>query len=221
MEDIIKKEKEKLDLLCSKLTGKSYLEQKDLLNSIFVQSEYINQLASLDYMDKTLSPKYYTVTDVFKHYEGTREYDGIVAVIQKWYYGDLVKESWCATSMCWALAQLGLRAYTIGGKYENVYYLNEALKNGVSQGQCQSVSIYDMEYGDIVILNFDNTFSVTSNKHVTSYVREDNDKWFYGLGGNQSDGIFEGRYSRGHIVAVYRPYYDKGTLKNIDKLPKG
>lgn len=224
MNKIIDEEKAKLDKLCRLLTQDSFENQKNLLQAIFVESEYIKQLESLNYMEEVLTtetkPTYYTVADVFKRYEGTREYDGIVAIIQQWFYGSVIESPWCATSMCWALAQLGLRAYTIGGKYENVYDLKQALSRGVSIGQCQSVSIYNMEYGDIVILNFDGNFSPTSSKHVTSFVEYKKDGWFSAIGGNQDDSIKFKDYNQENIVAVYRPQYSKGTLKNIDTLPK-
>lgn len=167
--------------------------------------------------------KYFTVADVFKHYEGTMEYNGIVGVIQEWYYGSLVKDSWCATAMCWALAQLGLRQYTIKGKYENVYDLKVAFDSGVERGVCESINKYTMETGDIVILCFDKVFSQTASKHVTAflnystYIASD----FRGIGGNQNDGIIPKEYKLEDIVAVYRPEWDKGTLKSLDNLPKG
>ena len=47
---------------------------------------------------------------LFKQFEGTKEYDGIVAQIQKWYYGSLIKASWCATAVSYFMDQLGVPA---------------------------------------------------------------------------------------------------------------
>lgn len=167
--------------------------------------------------------KYFTVADVFKQYEGTIEYNGIVGVIQTWYYGYLYKDSWCATAMCWTLAQLGLRAYTIGGKYENVYNLKQAFDKGVETGTCFKIDKYEMQYGDIVILCFDNEFTVTAKKHVNSFLNYSDSipNYYNGIGGNQHDGIIPQQYRIDDIVAVYRPQWDKGTLKSLDNLPKG
>lgn len=61
-----------------------------------------------------------TLADIISNYIGTKEYDGIVATIQKWYYGELVKTSWCATAISYFSNQIGVLEQ-IGGKNENVY----------------------------------------------------------------------------------------------------
>lgn len=160
-----------------------------------------------------------TLADVFYHYDGTREYDGIVAVIQRWYYGFLIKEPWCATSLCWALAQLGLREYTLKGKMENVYFLNKALHEAVMDKRCESVTSEELQYGDIVILNFSSIFSSTASKHVTVFDRWETTEKFAGIGGNQDDSICVKAYSKNNIYACYRPHYFKGTLKKLGDLP--
>ena len=48
-----------------------------------------------------------TITDAFEPYIGTVEYNGIVKTIQEWFYGDLVKASWCATSCSFFADQVG------------------------------------------------------------------------------------------------------------------
>lgn len=166
-------------------------------------------------------PDYFTVADVFYHYAGVKEYDGIVAVIQKWYYGSLVKDSWCATAMSWALAQLGLRDYTLKGKFENVYLMNQALMKACSDGRCEQIPTGCYHYGDIIVLSFDDGFSITSNKHITSFVDWDGGLKIKCIGGNQNDGIFEKSYFVKDIVQAYRPNYYKGTLKKLANLPEG
>lgn len=173
----------------------------------------------IDYKPVT-EPDYFTVSDVYYHYLGTKEYDGIIATIQRWYYGTLVKDSWCATSMSWALAQLGLREYTLKGKYENVYLMNNALSQGVSDNRCERVNVNDLRYGDILIFCWDDNFSLTAGKHITSYVERYDSNYVKCIGGNQNDGIFEKNYPINKIVTGYRPRYDLGTLKKLSLLPE-
>lgn len=163
-------------------------------------------------------PKYFTVTDVFMHYQGVQEWDGIIPIIQKWFYGSMIKAPWCATSMCWALAQLGLREYTLKGKSENVYDLNERLKDAVSHGRCDEKKIDDIRYGDIIIFSWDGDFKPTSSKHVAGVIKL-NGKNIKCIGGNQSDGINIADYDTHKIYAVYRPHYEQGTLKSLEDLP--
>ena len=59
-----------------------------------------------------------TVTDLFEKHLGVREYNGIVATMLKWYYGELRKVAWCAVSMSYMMNQLGLLDQ-IGGKNQN------------------------------------------------------------------------------------------------------
>lgn len=158
-----------------------------------------------------------TVVDVFEKYRGTREYDGVVAVIQKWYYGSVVKAAWCATSMSWALAQLGLMKKTIGTKQENVYLFEKALENNL----CQEVEYPDdAKAGDIIILNFSARWSITANKHVTAFTGQREGDVFYCIGGNQSDSIKVTGYNRTSIRSIWRPAYGTGGVKNLNHLPE-
>lgn len=170
------------------------------------------------YNKEETHPKYFTVTDVFMHYQGTQEWDGIIQTIQKWFYGSMIKAPWCATSLCWALAQLGLREYTLKGKSDNVYDLNERLRNAVSHGRCDEKKIEDIKYGDILIFSWDGDFKPNSSKHVSSAVKADG-CYVKCIGGNQSDGIKVAAYDMNKIYAVYRPHYERGTLKSLEDLP--
>lgn len=170
------------------------------------------------YNKEVTQPKYLTVTDVFMHYQGAQEWDGIIQSIQKWFYGTMAKTSWCATSMCWALAQLGLRQYTLQGKSDNVFALNARLRDAVSHDRCTEKKIEDIKYGDIIIFSWDGDFRPDSSKHVTSAIDR------YGgkvkcIGGNQSNGINLAIYDTDKIYAVYRPHYAQGTLKSLEDLP--
>lgn len=152
-----------------------------------------------------------TVADVFTKYIGTKEYDGVVATIQKWYYGTLVKASWCATSLSWCLSQLGIMKYTIGKKQENVYHFVTAIRN---TGTAKEISVgADLKRGDILVFNWNGSFSPTSDKHITS-CNEDTKSCADSIpciGGNQSDMICIANYPRNKLVAVFRPDYTKSN----------
>lgn len=155
-----------------------------------------------------------TVTDIFEKYLGTKEYEGIVGTIQKWYYGSLVKASWCATSMSWCLGQLGIMKVTIGTKEENVYNFNAKLKNVGSATPIPTDAT--LQRGDILIFLWSGKFSTTASKHITSCyetcnVGQNNIKC---LGGNQSDSISIQTYDRSKLYAVYRPDYSRNTIKS-------
>lgn len=181
------------------------LEERLEADDINADEEYIDEI---------------TLADVLDVYEGTREYEGIVEIIQKWYYGYLSQTAWCATTICWALAQLGLRVYTLNGNTDNVYQLDILLKASAKKGNCKLI-LNPAEYkrGDIVILCFDSVFNLTASKHVTVFNRPLIGNKFEGIGGNQSDSIRYSNYDMSNIIAVYRPYYDMGTLETIETLP--
>ena len=154
-----------------------------------------------------------TVTDAFAPYIGTVEYNGIVATIQKWYYGDLVKDSWCATSMSYFANTLGLLD-KIGGKNENVYYMMKACENagdGIFFYRKDIPQDYVIRRGTIIfLLTSDPPMTSTSRKHVTSAYEDFTWKgkgYVKCLGGNQSDRIKVSQYSQSNIYAIFRPNY--------------
>ena len=154
-----------------------------------------------------------TVTDAFAPYIGTVEYNGIVATIQKWYYGSLVKDSWCATSMSYFANTLGILD-KIGGKNENVYYMMKACQNagdGEFYFRDDIPSGYIVRRGTIIfLLTSDPPMTSTSRKHVTSAYEDfvwKGSGYVQCLGGNQSDRIKVSQYSQKNIYAIFRPNY--------------
>lgn len=186
----------------------------------------INALETIAYIigrnpDKTVQNKdYITIADVFEKYEGTVEYTGIVKNMQEWFYGSLVKSAWCATSLCWCLAQLGLLKYTIGKKkrvYENVYHLTLALISG----SCDYVEYpTELKRGDIVTLNFSGKFSPVSSKHITVVYKDyEGDGQIVCIGGNQGDKIQVSTYDARYIIHAFRPHYVMETVRKVELLP--
>lgn len=170
--------------------------------------------------DNEDTQKYLTLADVMEKYGGTQEYDGAVGECQKWFYGTLVEEPWCATWLCWCLTQLGLRNYTIKTKTDNVFVLFGLLNDSVNRGSCKRImNPEDMKRGDIVILNFSEMFSTTANKHVTVYTGKDTSSKFEGIGGNQDDSVCKKYYDISNIYAIFRPDYTKEAVNSLEMLP--
>ena len=171
-----------------------------------------------------------TVTDMFEPYIGTKEYNGVVKTIQEWFYGTLIKASWCATSMSYFLNELGLLS-KIGKKQENVYQMmkmcESAAKNGVGTFYYRNdiPQNFNILRGTIIfMLNSDPPMTETSSKHVTSMY--ENTKWkgsgnWKGLGGNQSDMIRVSQYVQAKIYAIYIPDYSDSPSKELKRGSKG
>lgn len=90
---------------------------------------------------------------------GTKEYDGIVAEIQKWYYGRLVKAAWCATCVsyfCYKYAKQGSFMQT--HKYESCTAMRAALiKNNLYDStKHYGGGNYKAKIGDIVFISWKN-----------------------------------------------------------------
>ena len=142
--------------------------------------------------------------DFLNQYEGAREYEGVVAEIQKWYYGSLVKAPWCATCMSWVLYRLGISV----DKSENVYALMRNCQYAATQGHGKffTEGNVPLQKGDILFLLFSaSPMTTTSKKHVTAYVGVDSDGKYQCIGGNQSDRIQVSTYDPSNVYAVYRP----------------
>lgn len=95
----------------------------------------------------------------FSKHIGTREYDGIVKKIQEWYYGRLVKASWCCTSLSYFAELCGVGDQT--GKHENVDRMKDYMRNrdmldctkNYGGGQ------YKPKMGDIVFMSSKHDFN--------------------------------------------------------------
>ena len=146
---------------------------------------------------------------LFKQFEGAKEYDGIVAQIQKWYYGSLVKTSWCATAVSYFASHLGIPI-----KSENVNVLRCECERLASIG---TGKFYDrrttglpavIHKGDILFwLWSGDTMTNTSSKHVGVCAADK--VWVQAavvpcIGGNQDDKICIKNYDTRKLYAVYR-----------------
>ena len=146
---------------------------------------------------------------LFKQFEGTKEYDGIVAQIQKWYYGSLVKASWCATAVSYFASQLGIPI-----KAENVNVLKTACdilaKGGIGKYYERRTSGLPttIHKGDILFwLWSGDIMTNTSSKHVGVCAADTSIQSAVVpcIGGNQDNSICVKNYDTRKLYAVYRP----------------
>lgn len=146
----------------------------------------------------------------FKQFEGIKEYDGIVAQIQKWYYGSLVKASWCATAVSYFASQLGIPI-----KAENVNIMRTACdilaKGGIGEYYDRRTTGLPetVKKGDILFwLWSGDTMTNTSSKHVGVCAAEKvaiQSAVVPCIGGNQDNKICVKNYDTRKLYAVYRP----------------
>lgn len=132
-----------------------------------------------------IKPKTKNLASEFMKHVGAKEYTGIVETIQKWYYGSLVKDAWCATSVSYFAEQCGLSEQI--GKHENVDRMKEYMEK---RGKIKMSPAYGGDYkpkkGDLVFFSKGNTYKDCTHVGVVSGVKEDNITW---VGGNTSDAI--------------------------------
>lgn len=158
------------------------------------------------YFDSYSGKAQTTIVDEFSKYIGVHEYDGIVATIQKWYYGSLVKDKWCATSTSY-FAHIAGVLEQIGGKNESVKNMMDATRKlHKSDGRF-------FEYPNIPVQlkKHDIVFFKREEMSHVAHCWKDCEYTGGGtinvLGGNQSDMICKKDYKQAGIQAVYRPQY--------------
>jgi len=140
-----------------------------------------------------------------KNYRGVKEYTGIVAEIQKWYYGSLIKASWCATCLSYVANRCGA-LNKIGGKNENVYNMMCACRDkGDGTFFTRKNLPEKIEKNDILFwLWSGDIMTTTSSKHVgvAEYASYGNE--IFCIGGNQKDKICTLKYDKKYLYAVFR-----------------
>ena len=141
---------------------------------------------------------------LIRTWNGAKEWDGIVSGIQKWFYGSVVKASWCATTMSYLLTAVGLNVHE-----ENVYNLMMKCKSlsamGIGSFYASHSVPKQLKEGDILFMLWNGTqMTTTSSKHVTMCNVSTTGSEVKCIGGNQNDGICVSTYYRKNIYAVYR-----------------
>jgi hypothetical protein len=162
--------------------------------------EFINKYAKAGTMT--------TIVDEFAKYIGVHEYDGIVAVIQRWYYGSLVKDAWCATSTSYFANVAGVLDQ-LGGKNEGVSEMMAATRRlHKTDGRFFEYPNIpkDLKRHDVIFFKREGSSHVAHCWQDTQYTGSGT---IQVIGGNQSDIICIKGYRQACIQAVYRPLYEK------------
>lgn len=132
-----------------------------------------------------IKPKTKNLAQEFKKHLGVKEYTGIVETIQKWYYGSLVKDAWCATSMSYFAEQCNLSEQI--GKHENVDKMKEYMeKRGKIKMSPSYGGSYKPKKGDVVFFSKGNTYTDCTHVGTVLSISGDNITW---VGGNTGDAI--------------------------------
>ncbi len=161
------------------------------------------------YADESFTPT--TLADLFESHRGETEYDGVVATIQKWYYGSVVRSPWCATAVSYFAHCLGMLE-KIGGKNENVNVMRKSCaNNGIGTYYDKSSIPKKLLRGDILFwLWSGDEMTDTSSKHVgVCALDTGSDGIVYCIGGNQKNKICTLGYDRSNLYAVFRPDYSQ------------
>lgn len=180
------------------ITRKVWIDDK-------IYTDNLQELVINDY--KIVKPNVTIATELAK-YRGTKEYDGIVADIQKWYYGRLVKSSWCATTISYFADKLGILSQ-LGGKNENVYNMMKACqKASPSKFYTRDNLPKKIFKDDILFMLWEgDTMTATSSKHVCVAEYDTTTDEIFCIGGNQKDKVCTLKYNRKNVYALFRPNY--------------
>ena len=144
--------------------------------------------------------------EAFEKYNGVREYDGIVAEIQIWYWGRLVKEPWCATALSFFAERCGILDQ-IGGKNAGVWEMMNACraKHEKDGRYIKYNEIREIDPEDIVFMQRNGASHVcVATQHIAYRNSADT---IACIGGNQNDMICVKSYAMNKISAIYRPEY--------------
>lgn len=156
-----------------------------------------------------------TLLEAFTPYIGTREYNGIVAEIQKWYYGFVSQTAWCATSMSYFANKCGILDQ-LGGKNEGVWEMYNKCKTAHKGG-----TFYDYGFlpekipeGAVCFFLRNGASHVTVCADTRSFNKAN---YLLCLGGNQHDSICMQSYKMANLQAVFIPEYPTTKKPTIYK----
>lgn len=134
-----------------------------------------------------------TMADLFEQYLGVTEYNGVVIDIQTWYYGRLVKDAWCATSVSYFANKCGVSEQV--GKHENCDRMKDYMNKKGTLHKTKKYGgngSYIPKRGDVVFMSSKNTYSDITHVGVVSSINGDKLKV---VSGNMKDMIQIDEYS--------------------------
>lgn len=129
-----------------------------------------------------------TLADKMEQYEGAAEYEGIVAEIQKWFYGYVSRTSWCATCVSYFANLLGIGNQV--GKYENVDKMKENFnaRGFLDCTKNYGGGNYQAKRGDVVFFSDNHTYADCTHVGVVQSINHQTGELQW-IGGNTSDKI--------------------------------
>lgn len=138
---------------------------------------------------------------------GAHEWDATVQAIQTWFYGSMVYDNWCATSLCYMADQAGC-LNRIGGKHDNVYDLMIACQAAAAANLGTFYTKAQLpatipSYAVCFWLWSGTTMTSTSSKHVNLSELDNGDGTLTCIGGNQSNQIRSSTYDKSRLYAIY------------------
>lgn len=165
----------------------------------------VNGITVYSYTEKKIKADF---VRIFNDYHGEREYNGVIALAQRWYYGSLVKSAWCATILSYFADQLGI-LNEIGGKNENVYNMMKSCEESAFKGYGVFYHKNNLpeliKKNDILFYLWEGeTMTVNSPKHVAIAEYDSDGDTIFSLGGNQKDKICTLEYNKKNLYAIYR-----------------
>lgn len=145
-----------------------------------------------------------TIIEGFEQHLDTVEYNGIVAEIQKWYYGYVQHSAWCATSTSYFAYQAGVLDQ-LGGRNEGVYEMMKACEVAHASGRVKGKFYGYGNFPETIpkgAVIFFQRLGLSHVAHCYEPIKYSKLGWIQCIGGNQNDRICVKRYSMAAIQAI-------------------
>ena len=159
-----------------------------------------------------------TIIEGFEQYIGTVEYNGIIAEIQKWFYGFVSHTAWCATSTSYFADKAGVLDQ-LGGKNEGVYEMMKDCEVAHATGRVKGKFYGYGNFPEIIpkgAVIFFQRLGLSHVAHCYEPIKYSKLGWIQCIGGNQNDSICVKRYSMAAIQAIciidYGSEIDRPTI---------
>lgn len=119
---------------------------------------------------------YDNIASAMEDWLGAIEWDDKVTAIQTWYYGKMVKDSWCATGLSYFSHVCGKEGQT--GRFENVDRMKEYM-NALGRLDCTKNyggGAYKPKRGDVVFMSSKHTYDDCTHVGVVASINNDTGK---------------------------------------------
>lgn len=115
-------------------------------------------------------PRGKTIADYMEMCEGAKEWDATVQAIQRWYYGEMVKDAWCCTGLSFFADKAGVSDRV--PKTENVDVLKDIMnsKGMLDCTERHGGGSYKPKRGDIVFMSLKRQYADCTHVGVISSI---------------------------------------------------